>query len=239
MSLLPTKNPEIINLDDSPPRPEEDDDDDPHIFMKMEVVLNNMKICQKDEKTVSTTPQTEADSRSQTPNTDLDHHADSETVDLDFEGSESSSPVTPVSTHSSEDQDQGDGDNPDVAKLDLEDCYLCLDCDKVLTDSDQLADHCQTFPDHSNINPLCVYNNFSLQMTDVAKSKEYHEVVEELLDLYLLHKNRKSLKRSLKEDTEIQHQPPLKVNVVRTASGEFEYKKNVRCWFWSAAKQSP
>ena len=239
MSLLPTKNPEIINLDDSPPRPEEDDDDDPHIFMKMEVVLNNMKICQKDEKTVSTTRQTEADSRSQTPNTDLDQHDDSETVDLDFEGSESSSPVTPVSTHSSEDQDQGDGDNPDVAKLDLEDCYLCLDCDKVLTDSDQLADHCQTFPDHSNINPLCVYNNFSLQMTDVAKSKEYHEVVEELLDLYLLQKNSKSLKRSLKGDTEIQHQPPLKVNVVRTASGEFEYKKNVRCWFWSAAKQSP
>jgi len=211
MSILPTNNVEIINLDDSPPRPV-DNDDDSQIFMKMEVVLDNIKICHEDDKTASVTPQKETGFRSQTPNRDTNQHADSEIADLDFEGLEPSSPLTPFSINTIEDQDLDDGDSSDVAKLDLEDCYLCLDCDnKVMTDSDQLSDHCQTFSDHYNINPLCVYNSFSLQLSDVAKSKEYHEVVEELLNFYLHEKNKKLLKRRLREDTENQGQPPLKL----------------------------
>jgi hypothetical protein len=223
MSRLPTSNPEIINLDDSPPPPEKED---PQMFMKLELELSNcLQACAQDAKITSHKPHTQTASRSQTPNTDFNQHAYSETYDLDYEGSDLSRPVTPSSTHSSLDQDQANVDSPDATILDLEDCYMCLDCDnKLLMDSDQLSDHCQIFPDHFNINPLCVYNSFNLQLTNVAKSKAYGKAVEALTDLHLLQKSRKSVKRTLKDVSENQEQkPPQKMTVARTTTSEFEY----------------
>ena len=114
---------------------------------------------------------------------------------------------------------QSDSELDDLPPFNTEDCYLCLDCNlKLLFDSDQLSDHCEHFPDHVNINPLCVYNSFSLSLQDVCKSRELNSADRELIE-----NNGTAVrppKRKADSDPSLD-QPPLKMTISRALSGEF------------------
>ena len=123
--------------------------------------------------------------------------------------------------------------NPDSIQIlppfNTDDCYLCLDCNnKLLFDSDQLSDHCEHFPDHGNINPLCVYNSFSLSLQDFCKSCcNFNSVDRELIENSGAIRTGKRKadsdqtleQRPLKQTVE---QPRLKLTISRAVSGEFQ-----------------
>jgi len=99
---------------------------------------------------------------------------------------EPSQPKRKISKNPSEDLSTESPDSGKVqflaqSDLNLDDCYLCLDCgNKFLANSDALYDHCEKFNDHLNILPVCAFNKASVRLRDVATTKSHGPLVTRL-----------------------------------------------------------